>query len=217
MGLPSWELLSRRLSTAWILGLEENFADQKMEALQQCCIDNNNKHTSKDDTRMGLPSINVVKDLIGPCLTVCLNKIFVDPGDEVILECAFYELMQQIRCDKGMDIGVGEVICERLQCIRWRRDKDEPNILQDLQRDHTHPKEHQAQVPSQAIPCVHEIVFHLLRQDHSGVLYIYKMIKQTVKAPEGIRKQCTVDTSPVQCKRGGLAQDSRQCMAQGYR
>jgi hypothetical protein len=42
---------------------------------------------------MDVPFINVVKDLIGSCLTVRINKILIDPGNEMILKCALNELM----------------------------------------------------------------------------------------------------------------------------
>ena len=56
------------------------------------------KHHNSEDhkekkLRVDLPSINVIKNYISVLLTICSKKIFIDPGDEMILECAFDELM----------------------------------------------------------------------------------------------------------------------------
>jgi len=43
------------------------------------------------------------------------SKIFANPSDEVIFECAFDELMKQIRGEDFVDISTGKVKCERLE------------------------------------------------------------------------------------------------------
>ena len=42
---------------------------------------------------MDLLSVNIIEDLIGTCLAMCSDKISLDPGDEMVLECALDELM----------------------------------------------------------------------------------------------------------------------------
>ena len=40
--------------------------------------------------------------------------IILNPCNNVILECAFDELMQDIGRDQLMDVGSGEILCEGL-------------------------------------------------------------------------------------------------------
>jgi len=61
-----------------------------------------------------LPSINVVEDPVGLCLTVCRNKIFINPCNKMILEYALDELMQDVWGNKLLNISMGEIICKRL-------------------------------------------------------------------------------------------------------
>jgi hypothetical protein len=42
------------------------------------------------------------------------DKVLTNPGDEVVLESAFDDLMEEIRAKQLMDIGTGKSCCERL-------------------------------------------------------------------------------------------------------
>jgi hypothetical protein len=66
-------------------------------------------------TLSNLPTINVIKDLICASLAMHRYKILCNPINEVILEDAFNQLVQQIRCDKFVDVGSREIIREWLQ------------------------------------------------------------------------------------------------------
>ena len=61
-----------------------------------------------------LPVINVGNDFPGMLLSMLEFQIFVNPGDEVVFEHAFNQLMKKIRGDKFMDVSTGEVQGERL-------------------------------------------------------------------------------------------------------
>lgn len=41
-------------------------------------------------------------------------EIFTHPFNQVVLECAFNQLMQQVRSKQLVDVGMREVICEGL-------------------------------------------------------------------------------------------------------
>jgi hypothetical protein len=61
-----------------------------------------------------LPSINVVEDLVGLCLTMGHNKIFINPRNKMILEYTLDELMQDVWGNKLLNISAGEIVCKRL-------------------------------------------------------------------------------------------------------
>jgi hypothetical protein len=42
---------------------------------------------------LDLPSINIIKDLIGARFVMRNDEIFANPGNEMILECSLDELM----------------------------------------------------------------------------------------------------------------------------
>jgi hypothetical protein len=59
------------------------------------------------------PPIDIIHDLISVG-TVPELDILLNPANEVILESALDELMQNIRSDELMDIGTREVCSKRL-------------------------------------------------------------------------------------------------------
>ena len=44
-------------------------------------------------------------------------KVLTHPLNKVVLEHPFNELMEQVRSDELVDIGVGKVFCERLEVV----------------------------------------------------------------------------------------------------
>lgn len=58
--------------------------------------------------------INVVHDLLGACFAVNNIEVGTDPGDEVVLEGPFDDLVQQIGREELVDVGAREVVCEGL-------------------------------------------------------------------------------------------------------
>jgi hypothetical protein len=47
----------------------------------------------KEKSRGNLPSIDVIKDLVGTCFTMCSKEVLGEPGDQMIFECALDKLM----------------------------------------------------------------------------------------------------------------------------
>ena len=41
-----------------------------------------------------IPFIDIIKDLVLLCLSMCINNVFAHPGDKVILKGSFDELME---------------------------------------------------------------------------------------------------------------------------
>jgi hypothetical protein len=48
-------------------------------------------------------------------LAILYMKIFIDPHYQMVFECAFYELVKEIGCEKDMNIGAREAMSERLR------------------------------------------------------------------------------------------------------
>jgi hypothetical protein len=61
-----------------------------------------------------IPSINVIKYDIGSCLTICHDKVFFNPGDQVIFEGPLYYFMEEIQSNEFMYVGSRVIICEWL-------------------------------------------------------------------------------------------------------
>lgn len=59
--------------------------------------------------------INVCYNFVTASLSMCVHKICVDPHDKVVLERPFDNLMEQIRCQKLMDVGSRKAMCEWLK------------------------------------------------------------------------------------------------------
>jgi hypothetical protein len=68
----------------------------------------------RDGGSEDLPPINVSEDLIRFTITVLSSHIFHDPSDEVILERAFDYLVEEVGCQKFVNVGTGKVCCKRL-------------------------------------------------------------------------------------------------------
>ena len=47
-------------------------------------------------------------------------KVLTHPLNKVVLEHPFNELVEQVWSDEFIDIGVGEVFCERLEAVSSR-------------------------------------------------------------------------------------------------
>jgi hypothetical protein len=58
--------------------------------------------------------INVSNNAMGVSLPVLFRKILVNPHDNVIFECAFDHLMEQIRRQELMDVSSRKVVCKWL-------------------------------------------------------------------------------------------------------
>lgn len=43
-----------------------------------------------------VPTVDLGEDLLHPCLPVCNLQVPLDPGYEMILECAFNQLVQDV-------------------------------------------------------------------------------------------------------------------------
>ena len=56
--------------------------------------------------------INVIKDMICFCLTICHNEMFVDSSDQMVFEGAFDKLMENIWSYDLMNVHTREVICK---------------------------------------------------------------------------------------------------------
>ena len=50
------------------------------------------------NSKMDEPPVNVIENFICACFAMFKNKVLPNPGNEVVLESALYNLMQQIRC-----------------------------------------------------------------------------------------------------------------------
>ena len=53
--------------------------------------------------------INVSDDLTGTLLPMLKFQILINPGDEVIFECALDQLMEKVWGDKFMNVSMGNV------------------------------------------------------------------------------------------------------------
>ena len=69
----------------------------------------------RDKWRVGIPSVNLVKQFTGLSLAMHECKILSDPCNEVIFECAFDELMENIPTDHLINICAREIIGEWLR------------------------------------------------------------------------------------------------------
>jgi len=63
---------------------------------------------------MAIPVVNIVHDSVCSWCSVCLLKIQPNPVQEVVLEAALDYLMEEIGCEKFMNIRAREVMCEKL-------------------------------------------------------------------------------------------------------
>jgi hypothetical protein len=60
------------------------------------------------------PIINVCHYCGCSSCAMCKDEVLTNPGDEVVLECAFDDLVEEIRAQQFMDIGVRKPCRERL-------------------------------------------------------------------------------------------------------
>lgn len=66
--------------------------------------------------------INVHHDFVTASLSMCVHKKLVDPHDKVVHERPFDNLMEQIRCQKLMDVGSRKAMCEWLKYFSSERE-----------------------------------------------------------------------------------------------
>lgn len=68
----------------------------------------------------GIPSINVVLDLVCSGLAVLDWQEFIDPSDEMIVEATLDELMENIGGNQLTDVNTRELVFERLLVHEWQ-------------------------------------------------------------------------------------------------
>ena len=69
------------------------------------------KHIEK---KRGIPTVDIIKNPICFCAAMDRNEVFLNPGDQVILEGALDELMKNVWGNKTMDVSTRKVICKWL-------------------------------------------------------------------------------------------------------
>jgi len=61
-----------------------------------------------------VPSVYIVHDPLCGSFAMHMEKVLLDPSNEMVLECALDELMEEVRGEKLIYVGVGEVTGEWL-------------------------------------------------------------------------------------------------------
>jgi hypothetical protein len=73
--------------------------------------------------REKIPVIYVVQNAIGLGSTMSKNKKLFHPGNEVIFEGSFDDLVEKIGCDKLMDVSTRKIVGKGLEIKRSNRGK----------------------------------------------------------------------------------------------
>lgn len=60
------------------------------------------------------PTVNIIHDLVCLSLTMCNDKVLVDPFNEHVLKAALDDLVEEIRRQHFMNVGPWKVMSERL-------------------------------------------------------------------------------------------------------
>ena len=61
-----------------------------------------------------IPCINLIKDDFRLSWAMSFVKILLNPSNKVVFEGPLYRLMEKVRGEQFVDIGMGEVECKRL-------------------------------------------------------------------------------------------------------
>ena len=67
-----------------------------------------------NEREIQLPSVNVIENFFCSSSAVCEFQVILNPGNQMVLEGTFDELVENVWCDQFMNIGSWEVVCERL-------------------------------------------------------------------------------------------------------
>ena len=87
------------------------------ERLQFCIV--RYEHQRDSTVRFpNAPTVNLVHDLICSRFAVLQNEILANPLDKVVFEATLDDLVQKVTGQEFVDIGVREVVRERLHKIR---------------------------------------------------------------------------------------------------
>ena len=165
---------------------------------------------------LGKPAVNIIKNPICFCTTMNWHQVFLDPGDQVILEGAFDELMKNVRGNKTMDVGMRKVNGKRL-FIRCEF-KDWITLWKDIPQyplqDHTPPKELLIQACWPVVLCDCETDGRCHHQGHLGEQYI---LSQRDQERVLLFNKTYLEHHSWQCMREALVRDNLQYKLQDYR
>jgi len=66
-------------------------------------------------SRKDIPVVYIIQNAIGLGFAMSKQKIFSHPGNKMIFECSFNNLMEKIWCNKLMYISTWEIISKGLE------------------------------------------------------------------------------------------------------
>ena len=157
-----------------------------------------------------VPMINVCYNFITVSLSMCVHKICIDPQDKVVLECPFDNLMEQIWCQKLMNVSSRKAMCEwlkhfSLECkIKMTTKATYNNISTNSKISPYHPR----------IPGTNVKISFIM----SPLAWVWaiKMIRRCITSAKNWDVYYTLDTILVRCQPARPVLDNQQYMVQGH-
>jgi len=67
------------------------------------------------NTWIDVPTVNIFRDFFCPTLAILKKEIFINPGNNMVLERAFDNLVKKVGREQFMNVGPREFICEWLE------------------------------------------------------------------------------------------------------